>query len=475
MKKRPVVVLMGGGSYGWSPMLMNDILQTDGLDGTEFRVLDINLEAGELLARLFRKLAEREGRDVRFEVTDDQAAAFRGADCVIITVTTGGLDAMAHDLAIPEKYGIYQTVGDTVGPGGWSRSLRDIPVFRQAARQLKELAPHAAILNYSNPLGALSNTLARESGLRTVGLCHGLFEVYSLLEGLFGLESEEEVRLSVAGVNHFFWILDFTIRGEPGYPLLRRKLRGKKNLAEIVGADYAYSIYRDERRRKRKATRSATANEYWVAGELFNAFGYLPYIGDRHTTEFLSCYLTGSKKRLAAYHLRRTTAAQRRKWREQARQRIVAMLNGSEPLPCKRSRETAADILAAVLTNRQFVDVVNVPNSGQIDNLPRGPVVETLGLINAIGFTPLAAGPLPPALLELVLPHAVNQQMIVEAAFTGNAEMAFHALANEPVCSHLPYSEIRRMGEALLEANRHCGFPPPFPPDRRARTVKRTG
>lgn len=464
VKKRPNIVLMGGGSYGWSPMLMNDILQTPGVRDAEFRVLDKNLESAELLANLFRKMAKKRSATADFDITDSQRKAFKGADCVLVTISTGGLDAMENDIAIPEKYGIYQTVGDTVGPGGWARALRNIPVFRQLAMDLQELSPQAVVLNYSNPLGALTRTLTRVSNLRVVGLCHGLFEVYALLEDIFGLESEKEINLRIAGVNHFFWVLDFTIRGEPGYPLLRNLLNDKENLAQLVGKNYQYDIYRDNRRRtKRRCGKlEGYSSEYWVAGELFNEFGYLPYIGDRHTTEFMSRYLIFDPERLKPYKLHRMSIQSRREDMVRARARIESMLAGKEPLPIKRSRETAADIMAAIINRTALVDVVNLPNTGQVDNLPRGAVVETLGLINNMGFTPLSTGRLPEAIRQLVLPHALNQENIVEAALTCNRELAFEALRNEPLCSHLTYPDMRRMGEELLEANRRTGEPQPF-------------
>ncbi|NQU75868.1 MAG: hypothetical protein HQ546_06095 [Planctomycetes bacterium] len=145
-----------------------------------------------------------------------------------------------------------------------------------------------------------------------------------------------------------------------------------------------------------------------------------------------------------------------------AKEQTVAMIKGKEPLPEDRSREAAADIMSAIVHSTEFVDVVNLPNVGQIDNLPRGAVVETLGVINGLGFTPLTAGPLPEPIVNLVYPHASSQLMLVEAVLTGNREQAFDALRNEPVCSHLSFREIRQMGEELLAANKRLGQPSPL-------------
>jgi alpha-galactosidase/6-phospho-beta-glucosidase family protein len=365
-------------------------------------------------------------------------------------------------LRIPEKYGIFHTVGDSIGPGGWSRSIRNIPVFRQLALDIQKIAPRAVVLNYSNPLASLTAALTQSAPVRSVGLCHGLFEVYALLEHVFNLKSEKELSLRAAGVNHFFWVLDFTIRGEPGYPLLRERLK-KNSFPQLVGASYAYNIYQDKRKGNGKVSpRNSHASEYFVVDELLREYGLLPYTGDRHTSEFMSRYLTLSPRRLKPYRLKRTTIAERRKSREEARKRVEAMVAGELPLPTERSREAAADIMAAMITNKDFTDVVNLPNVGQVDNLPRGAVVETLGVANAMGFTPLAAGSLPEPILCLVRPHAVNQRMIVEAALTGNRELALAALRNEPMCAHLSYPRVRKMGLELLHASEKQGMELPL-------------
>jgi alpha-galactosidase len=304
--------------------------------------------------------------------------------------------------------------------------------------------------------------LAQSAPVRSVGLCHGLFEVYALLEHVFNLKNEKELSLCAAGVNHFFWVLDFTVRGEPGYPLLWERLK-KKTFPYLVGASYAYNIYQDKRKGNGKISpKDSHASEYYVLDELLREYGLLPYIGDRHTSEFMSRYLTLSPKRLKPYRLKRTSIADRRKSREEARKRVEAMVAGRLPLPTERSREAAADIMSAMITNKDFTDVVNLPNVGQVDNLPRGAVVETLGVANAMGFAPLAVGSLPEPILNLVRPHAVNQQMIVKAALTGNRELALAALRNEPLCEHLSHPQVRKMGMELLHASQTRGIELPL-------------
>ena len=207
MKKKVKITIIGGGSYNWCPTIIRDILKIDGINRWDFRLLDIKPAAALRIAKLGRKMADDWNLSATFMPTDDQEAALKGADFVIITISTGGLETMAHDLKIPEKFGIYQTVGDTVGPGGWSRALRNIPVFVDLTEKIRCFAPQAFIINYTNPMSTLTKTICLGTKQPAVGLCHGLFEVDDVLKNTFNVKSEKEIRLSIAGVNHFFWVL----------------------------------------------------------------------------------------------------------------------------------------------------------------------------------------------------------------------------------------------------------------------------
>ena len=438
MKKKVKVTIIGGGSYSWCPTIIRDILRIEGMKSWDFRLLDIDPPAARRIAKLGRKMAADWNLSASFMATDDQEAALKGADFVIITISTGGFQTMSHDLKIPEKFGIYQTVGDTVGPGGWSRGLRNIPVFVDLTQKIKQYAPKAFIINYTNPMSTLTKTICLHTDQPSVGLCHGLFEVYDVLKNAFNIKNEKEIRLNIAGLNHFFWVLDFRVQGKDGYKMLARRLKGK-----------SLSILRKTCERP-----GVFHSRMQVASELFARFGCLPYFGDRHIGEFFSNYIVPNRARLKKYGLLRTSIAKRKELRAEKLKKVMDQIAGREEIPAQRSRETAADIIAAVALGREFVDVVNLPNKGQISNLPEGTIVETLGVINSLGFTPMAAGPLPDGVLDLVMPHALNQDMIVQAGLEGNWDKAFMALANDPACAHLGWPQVEKMGTALLRANR---------------------
>lgn len=446
MAERPKITLVGGGSVNWSPRLLNDMMLKEGLGEADYYLLDIDIKAAERVAKLCAKMAKKRKLGCKFTPTSDETLAFENASSIIITISTGGLDAMSHDLAIPEKYQIYQTVGDTVGPGGWSRALRNIPVFARWAKKINKLAPDAWVLNYTNPMSSLTKTLCDLLDQPVVGLCHGLYEVYRVLQQVFELESEDEIKTRFGGVNHFFWLLDMSIRGRDGYAMLRERLRGR-NFSELVAEAYV-----DE---------AGFSSRYKLAGELLNQIGYLPYLGDRHTSEFIPGYLNIDEGRLTDFNLKRTTIEERRERAAKRANEIEDMIAGKKPTPEKASRETAADITAIRIHGGEMIDVINTPNRGQIANLPFGSVVETLGVVNSVGFTPLSVGELPCQIHALTLPHAINQDMLVEASFEGDKEKAMQALLADPLCSHLPKCRTREMGEELLKANARI-LPKPF-------------
>ena len=438
MKKSVKITIVGGGSYRWCPTIIRDILQIENIRNWEFRLLDIDLLAARRVAKLGQVMADKWNLSASFRATDNQESALRGTNFVIIVIATGGFEAMSKDLMIPEKFGIYQTVGDTVGPGGWSRALRNIPVFVDLTQKIRRFAPKAFIINYTNPMSTLTRTICMHTDQSAVGLCHGLFEVYHDLQRLFNIENEKDIRFRIAGLNHFFWVLDFKIQGRDGYKMLIPHQNGRKSSL----------------RRKAKELPSFAHNRMKVTSELFERYGCLPYMGDRHTCEFLRNSISPNKHRLKQYGLIRTTIAQRKQWCRNDLKKVLDQIAGREEISAERSREMAAGIIEAAALGKEFVDVVNLPNRGQIANLPEGTVVETLGVINSLGFSPVVAGPLPEQVLGLVMPHALNQKMIVEAGLDGDWGKAFAALENDPACAHLDSSKIEKMGTSLLRANR---------------------
>jgi alpha-galactosidase len=357
---------------------------------------------------------------------------------------------MARDLEIPQTYGIHATVGDTAGPGGWSRSIRNLPLFQQFARDFAELCPTAFIANYTNPMSTLTAALQLCGPNPSVGLCHAYFETKDVIQKIFDLEDWSQISVDIAGLNHFTWVTDMRIGREDGYKLLREKV-GDGSLADVLPTESSDDI--------------GHYTTHKLCVEFYDAFGYLPYPADRHTSEFVSFVLCGDpprhevtvrgKKMEATDYcgVRRTTIEHRRQTCREQRAVFDKMIAGEHEMP-ERSRETGAEMIRAYLRNEPFCDAVNCLNTGQIPGLPLGACVETLGVIDGLGTRPLMVDKVPEHLLEIMRPQAVCTKWTVEGMIAEDKDKLLQALYRDPSCSHLKPHEIRDMARELIEANR---------------------
>jgi len=429
------ICIVGGGSYNWGPILLRDLAATRELTGTVV-LNDLDVAAGEELCRLGRKIVEATGSGLRIEAIPDQREALRDADAVVVTITTGGLAAMRHDLEIPLRYGIRQSVGDTVGPGGLSRALRSVPVMVEIARTMEEVCPDSWLINLSNPMAALVRAVAKCTKIKVVGLCHELFGVRRVVAHVLDA-TEGELELQVAGTNHLTWLLAVGVHGQDGLALLRRHLAaGGKIPLKPPAADHM-----------------APFQDCWrLKLALFDAYGYLPAAGDRHLAEFFPYFLSEGAGYGAHYGVLITRIDHREAMVKAAKEQVRAWIDGRSLLKTERSNEEVADVIAALATGRERVAIVNLPNRGQIENLPREAVVETFGVVGASGIRGIAAGALPLGILSTVQPHVVNQELIVEAALTGDRHLAVQAFLGDPLVAE--FRSAPKLVDDLITANR---------------------
>lgn len=426
------ICIVGGGSYNWGPVLLQDLAATPELTGTII-LHDVDPDAADELCRLGRRLMSAAESSFQVETEADPRRALRDADFVIVTITTGGLDAMAHDLEIPLRYGIVQAVGDTVGPGGLARALRNVPVFVELARTMEEVCPDAWLLNLTNPMAACVRAVTKTSAIKTVGLCHEMFGIRRMLSRLFEA-TPEEVELQIAGTNHLTWLLEASIRGEDGLGLLRTYLAngGTIPLRELA------------------EPHQASFQDHWrVKLALFAIYDYLPAAGDRHVAEFFPYFLHQDGE--AEPWVMPTLVEHRRAIAAAARAKVRAWLAGERPLPTGRSEEEVVDVIRALATGRPHTIVANLPNRGQIDNLPREAVVETRAVVMANGIVPISVGPLPTGLLATVQNHMANQELIVEAALTGDRALVNQAFLGDPLVRDI--DSAPRLVDELIGAN----------------------
>jgi alpha-galactosidase/6-phospho-beta-glucosidase family protein len=434
----PKIAFVGGGSYQWGPKIILDVALNEDLRGGRLVLHDINAEALDDMYDWGTKAVDQAEADLNLEKTLKLDEALEGADFVVLSISTGGLDATALDLEIPARYGVVQTVGDTVGPGGHFRALRNIPVVVDIAREMEKACPDAVLLNLTNPLTALTRAVTKATSIRAVGLCHELFSTLGMLSKMFDTP-EEAINVRVAGVNHFIWVTDVSVQGRDVTEGAFRRISGGE-AREIALADAAGDT-------------DPFVNTWGFRTELCRLYGYLPAAGDRHVCEFLPGYLRDEKER-ERLDLRVTTVDVRTERLAADRDRVRRMIQGQEPIPTGRSREEISDVIAGLWTGEDSVNIVNLPNAGQVRDLPLGAVVETYGALNGTGASGIVFGELPPPVAALVHPHVFNQEAVVQAGLTGDRDLAFRAFLNDPLVGNQPDASqiFEEMFEEMFEA-----------------------
>lgn len=434
----PKITIIGGGSYTWGPTFMRDIFATTELTGSTLVLQDIVQERVDRVYALGQKMIQDFNLNFRLEKTLSLEDALQGADFIILTITTGGLEAMRSDLEIPARYGIQQSVGDTTGPGGLARALRNIPVVAEIGRKVMEICPKALCLNYTNPMTVLTRTLAMQ-GVKVAGLCHEWIGVREKLARIFGTQPEQ-IQARIAGVNHLTWVTDLYAEGKRVWeelPGIADKILG----GEIKVDEEDTSVFADHAR---------------VKSTLFKIYGALPAAGDRHIAEFFPHFINESTKWGQVYDLILTSVEDRCAMEAEAKGMIEAAVRGDVPLePFMRevSTEAANKIIRAVTCGETYIGIMNLPNVGQISNLSRDAVVETYGAINALGANAMTYGDVPAGVQNVLQKHIFNQEMTVQAALAGDRNLALQVLLNDPLSSRLNVAQASQLLDEMLEAN----------------------
>jgi len=439
------ITVIGGGSYCWTPTLFRDIVCTEGLQGSEIVLEDINRKHLDDLHQCCKAILAQLGKTNQFKLraTTDLSAALRRADFVILTITTGGYDAMERDLKIPYKYGIWQPVGDTVGPGGISRALRNIPVVVGLAKAMERCCPNAWVLNITNPMSTLTRCIWRETDIRCIGLCHELYGTLAKLQELLGCKNwRKEFDCVSVGVNHMPWITRLRCNGRDAFPLLRKALREGK--APAAGKGLGTALDR------------TLVGSNRVKFELFKAYGALPAAGDRHIVEFFPYFCTEKTRKGAALGVELTTIEERRrKFTPDWKKNVAEITRGKKKVKPEVSQEATSRVLAALAGLAEWKDIVNIPNAGQVPGIPKDVIVETMGLIARDHVYGLPVGDVPPAILTQIERHATNQEMTVEAALTGDRNLVLQIMLNDPLCGSIrDFRLMEKMMDEMLLANR---------------------
>jgi len=433
----PKITLIGAGSTVFTRNLTNDILLTPVLQDSTIALMDIDADRLAQAESLVQAIIERRGLRARVEATTDRREAVRDADYVITTFQQGGLDAYALDIEIPQRYGVEQCVGDTLGPGGVFRALRTVPVLIDLCDDMDELAPDALLINYVNPMAANCWAVDVATGRPHVGLCHSVQGTSEMLARWIGVPYDEVVFLC-AGINHQAWFLDFRQGDRDLYPKIWEAIERPEVCAEEPVRVELMKHF-----------------GYFVTESSGHASEYVPYF--RRTSQMVNEDLVPRFKDPVNYwfDFGRTGGYLRHcisRFAE-AQKEYQELLKGVKDLPTERTHEYGSYIIEAMETNQPARINGNVPNWGLIGNLPQGCCVEVPCLVDGNGIQPTAIGMLPTQLAALNRTNVNVQELIVEAALTGDAEAVHHAVMLDPltaaVCT-LP--EIRSMVDEMLEA-----------------------
>ncbi len=441
------IAYIGGGSRGWAWGLMSDLAQAPDLSGS-VDLYDIDFEAAQHNEIIGNKYNDLEGTVGKWTYTAKKTIgeALTDADFVVISILPGTFDEMESDVHWPEKYGIYQPVGDSTGPGGIVRALRTIPMFQEFARAIREYCPDAWVINYTNPMTLCVRTLYKEfPGIKAFGCCHEVFGTQNLLKNILkelrGIDAtRDEIKTNVVGVNHFTWITKATYRKTDLFPLYREYIEKRKK-SETT------SNYTDD-----NWVNNAWTSDNSVKFDLFERYGYMAAAGDRHLAEFCegSWYLDNPKDVVVKWHFGLTPVS----WRKEDLQKRLAssaeLVGGKKDVTLRATGEEGVHMMRALLGLTDMVTNVNIPNAGQIPNLPMDAVVETNARFTADTVTPVLAGPIPMPIYNLINRICAEQEMVIEGAFERDLEKVYRAFANDPLV-RLPLDQSRKMFNEMVE------------------------
>lgn len=449
------IAYLGGGSKAWARVFMTDLALAEGICG-EIALYDIDLPAAELNRRIGGRINESPDTVSKwdYKVYENIGEALDGADFVACSILPGTFDEMEGDVHLPERYGIYQSVGDTVGPGGVLRAMRTVPIYEGFAREIKEHCPKAWVINLTNPMTACTKTLYDVfPEIKAFGCCHEVFHAQEFLccaaKEILGVSrpSRKDIIIDACGVNHFTWITEANYKGHDMLAVL----------PEFI--DKFYEIGYCERP---GTDPDDFKNDPFLYGnkvkmDLFRRFGVLAAAGDRHLVEFMnnSQYIrdkADAEKWL--YHL--TSVSYRKEDRINKINQSHRIAEGEEKIEVKKSDEEVVELMKALLgLIPPTVSNANTVNVGQMPDMPFGSVVETNCVFSQNSLKPITAKRLPPSVNSLVMRNAQNIENTYYGIKNRDIKMIFEAFLNQPLCSNLSVNDAKELFNSMISATKN--------------------
>ncbi len=438
------LVLIGAGSAAFTRGLVVDVIN-HGWSG-ELALVDTNSEALAVAHGLVRKYLDASGAPIMLSASVDRRDVLPGATVVITTIGVGSRRAWEQDVFIPRKYGIYQPVGDTVMPGGTSRALRMIPPMVDIARDVLDLCPDALFFNYANPMSPVCRGVRKATDANIVGLCHGVPHVINMLSWYLGVEANR-FNCTAVGINHLTWFTKILLDGEDAMPMLRAVARAK--LGRSVSTDKLPPT---------PAGANLDADCDPFTWELVDLFGAFPAVMDRHVVEFFGHMFGGE----GAYFGQTLGSEENFSFEgtiaggDACFEAMKELAFSPDPMTkddfakIGGEQEQAIEMIEAIRNDAKRVYSANLPNVGQIPNLPADAVVECPCYFDAAGVHPVFTDPMPAALLGTLASRFQWVETVVESAFEGSRDKFVQALLLDGACSSV--DQAAHLADELLEA-----------------------
>ena len=430
------IAVIGGGSVLWMPRLGCDMFLEDSLDGSELVLVDIDPAAAKLVQSYLQECVRVLDKKWKITIASEDDA-LKNADCVVVSISTGGFEAMDKDYTTPEQFGVYHSVSDTTGPGGIFRTLRNAPVFLKLAEKMAKLCPNAWMVHVTNPLSQLTRIVNASGLVRCCGLCHEVAGQLHQLQGFLGITDPNDLDANVVGVNHF------TIFTE----LYSRTV--KDPMAKIKLADYMQ--YRAGE------LGSGTVDDLVVKGGydefplylnfyLKEILGVYPAAGTVHIAENFPRFFNDNELYKKFYLYRKGVLPERPNNKQAIVERLQKTLADKE-VPretANRSREMLCDVLVGLLTGEKRRVIATLPNAGQIGNLPREASVETWASVSLDTITPVLSGNIPMSCYGFMASVVAEQELTIQAALTKDRSLVRQALFASPL-----FHEKERVDELM--------------------------
>jgi alpha-galactosidase len=420
------ITFMGAGSTVFARNVLGDCMLTPALKESEIALFDIDpvrLKESEMMLNNINKFA---GGHAKITSYTDRKKALEGSNFVVNAIQVGGYDPCTiTDFEIPKKFGLRQTIADTLGIGGIFRALRTIPVMLDFGKDMEEVCPNAWFLNYTNPMAMLTGAMLKATGIKTVGLCHSVQTCASTILDAVGM-NKENVNWKIAGINHMAWLLEISKNGVDLYPEIK----------------------------KLSLEKGAPDNDK-VRHELMHKFGYYVTESSEHNAEY-SPYFIKSKypELIERFNIPLDEYPRRCVNQISGWKTMKDDLINNKSLTHERSHEYASYIMEAIVTDKPYKIGGNVLNKGFITNLPTDSCVEIPCLVDASGVTPTFVGALPPQCAALNMTNVNVQLLTIEAALTGKREHIYHAALLDPHTSaELSIDDTIAMVDDLIEAH----------------------